>query len=133
MRDKVSGIIPVDIMRDDLLAPNFFPKFDVITSSFCIESPSKDVDMDIQAAGRVSNILKSDGYLVLVGALGNSYYMVGKECFSCLYIKSETVKRIWKDLGYKIISWKESAHSEPTKGSNSDFEGFFVMVAHKSN
>uniref|UniRef100_A0A672M0N8 Phenylethanolamine N-methyltransferase n=1 Tax=Sinocyclocheilus grahami TaxID=75366 RepID=A0A672M0N8_SINGR len=77
LRSVVSDVLPVDVHQSFPLSPEFLPPSgaDCLVSSFCLESVSHDLLSFNHALGHISSLLKKGGYLLLIGALGESFYM----------------------------------------------------------
>ncbi|XP_035262150.1 phenylethanolamine N-methyltransferase [Anguilla anguilla] len=79
LRSVVTEILPIDVHRPSPLPPGSLPPpgADCLVSSFCLESVSPDLASFRRALGHLSALLKPGGHLLLIGALGESYYMAG--------------------------------------------------------
>ncbi|KAK6186989.1 hypothetical protein SNE40_006243 [Patella caerulea] len=59
LKDKICGIFPCDLLQDDIFKGSYFPLFDVITTSLCMDVAPQDVDTYGKIAkGIYQNILK---------------------------------------------------------------------------
>uniref|UniRef100_A0A8C1PP25 Phenylethanolamine N-methyltransferase n=1 Tax=Cyprinus carpio TaxID=7962 RepID=A0A8C1PP25_CYPCA len=77
LRSVVSDVVPVDVHQSFPLSPEFLHPSgaDCLVSSFCLESVSHDLLSFNHALDNISSLLKKGGYLLLIGALGESFYM----------------------------------------------------------
>ncbi|XP_063056269.1 phenylethanolamine N-methyltransferase-like [Engraulis encrasicolus] len=77
LRAVVSDVLPIDIHRACPLAPGSLPPqgADCLVSCFCLEAASPDVASLQQALVHLSSMLRPGGHLLLIGALGESYYL----------------------------------------------------------
>ncbi|KAK6192644.1 hypothetical protein SNE40_004081 [Patella caerulea] len=130
-KGKVRGIFPCDLLKDDIFAGSYFPLFDVITTSFCMDAAPPDVDTYGKLVKKVSKYIKLGGHLVNVGVLDASYYFVGEEKFYALNISADEVKQFWKGAGFSIRSWEHKKGSAECK--DADFGGTFVMHCIKES
>ncbi|XP_036395250.1 phenylethanolamine N-methyltransferase [Megalops cyprinoides] len=79
LRSVVTEILPIDVHKPSPLPAGSLPSSgaDCLVSSFCLESVSPDLASFTRALGHVSSLLRPGGHLLLIGALGESYYMGG--------------------------------------------------------
>ncbi len=73
----VSDVLPIDVHHACPLAPGSLPPqgADCLVSCFCLESVSPDVASLRRALGHLSSMLRPGGHLLLIGALGENYYL----------------------------------------------------------
>ncbi|XP_067681417.1 indolethylamine N-methyltransferase-like [Haliotis asinina] len=132
MREKVSGIIPCDIRKENIFAPCFISSVDVITSSLCLESVARSIAEYESQAARLASVLRPGGHLLLFGCIGGSFYTVGTHRFSSFGMTSSELQAAWTKAGMEIISWKEGRRSNPEQKEATDIDGFFTLVAKKA-
>ncbi|XP_014014686.1 phenylethanolamine N-methyltransferase [Oncorhynchus nerka] len=80
LRSVVSDILPIDVHLPRPLHPDSqLPTAgaDCLVSCFCLESVSPDLASFTRALGHIRGLLRPGGHLLLIGALGESYYMGG--------------------------------------------------------
>ncbi|XP_062386943.1 phenylethanolamine N-methyltransferase [Sardina pilchardus] len=79
LRSVVSDVLPIDVHRSCPLPPDVVALptggADCLVSCFCLESVSPDVAAFTRALGHISSLLRPAGHLLLIGALGESYYL----------------------------------------------------------
>ncbi|KAK6186098.1 hypothetical protein SNE40_008201 [Patella caerulea] len=131
LKDKVRGIFPCDLLQDDIFKGSYFPLFDVITTSFCMDVAPPDVETYGKIAKEISKYLKIGGHLVVVGEFDATYYVVGEHKFFCLNKSAGEVKSCWKNAGFSIQSWNQMDASE--KCEDNDFGGNYVMHCIKES
>ncbi|KAK6165386.1 hypothetical protein SNE40_022322 [Patella caerulea] len=131
LKAKVCGIFPCDLLQEDIFGGSYFPLFDVITTSLCIDAAAPDVETYGKIAKKISKYLNIGGHLVIVNVLGGTYYFVGEHKFFSLDISENEVKSCWKVAGFSIQSW--NLMTRPDKSENSDFFGAFVMHCIKES
>ncbi|XP_067669179.1 phenylethanolamine N-methyltransferase-like [Haliotis asinina] len=130
LRRKISGIFHIDLRQDDPLAPNAMSKFDIITSSLCLEAASDDIAGYEAIVKRVGSLLKDGGHVVLYGHIGEHIYSVGEHSFPVVGINKEQVKSAWMKCGFRIVTWKQKPCRE-YPNADENFRGPFIMVAEK--
>ncbi|KAL4617734.1 phenylethanolamine N-methyltransferase [Arapaima gigas] len=81
LRSVVSEVLPIDVHRPCPLAPGSLPASgaDCLVSSFCLESVSPDLGSFTQALRHVTSLVRPGGHVLLIGALGETYYMAGRD------------------------------------------------------
>nr|XP_023862951.1 phenylethanolamine N-methyltransferase [Salvelinus alpinus] len=80
LRSVVSDILPIEVHLPRPLHPDSqLPTAgaDCLVSCFCLESVSPDLASFTRALGHIRGLLRPGGHLLLIGALGESYYMGG--------------------------------------------------------
>uniref|UniRef100_A0A672FSE9 Phenylethanolamine N-methyltransferase n=1 Tax=Salarias fasciatus TaxID=181472 RepID=A0A672FSE9_SALFA len=79
LRRVIVDVLPIDVHRPQPMAPDALPAAgaDCLVSCFCLESVSPDLAAFTRALGHIRKLLKPDGHLMLIGALGESYYLGG--------------------------------------------------------
>ncbi|KPP57364.1 phenylethanolamine N-methyltransferase-like [Scleropages formosus] len=77
LRSVVTEVLPIDVHQPCPLPPGSLPASgaDCLVSSFCLESVSPDVASFTAALRRMGSLLRPGGHVLLIGALGESYYM----------------------------------------------------------
>ena len=73
----VTDVLPINVHQPCPLPSGSLPSSgaDCLVSSFCLESVSPDLSSFTQALGHLSSLLRSGGHLMLIGALGESFYL----------------------------------------------------------
>ncbi|XP_067681432.1 phenylethanolamine N-methyltransferase-like, partial [Haliotis asinina] len=131
LRKKICAILPIDLLEEEPLAPCYFPRFDLVTTSFCLDAVALDhVDYDL-AAQKITNLLKIGGHLIVCGLHGESVYQVGEHVFKNCQVSVAQVKDIWTRCGFDIVDWREKESNMPRNNTMLILDGFFVMVAKR--
>ncbi|XP_062330645.1 phenylethanolamine N-methyltransferase [Osmerus eperlanus] len=82
LRTVVSDVLHIDVHRPWPLSLDALPALppsgaDCLVSCFCLESVSPNLAFFTQALGHIGGLLRPGGHLLLIGALGESYYLGG--------------------------------------------------------
>ncbi|NWQ86356.1 PNMT methyltransferase, partial [Burhinus bistriatus] len=77
LRDRLRRILPIDVHRPDPLGAPLRPPADALLSAFCLEAVSPDLDAFARALAHVGSLLRPGGHALLLGALGESFYLAG--------------------------------------------------------
>ncbi|KAL6474937.1 hypothetical protein MHYP_G00159770 [Metynnis hypsauchen] len=77
LRSVVTDVLPINVHQPCPLPSGSLPSTgaDCLVSSFCLESVSPDLCSFTQALAHLSSLLRSSGHLLLIGALGESFYL----------------------------------------------------------
>uniref|UniRef100_W5L7N2 Phenylethanolamine N-methyltransferase n=1 Tax=Astyanax mexicanus TaxID=7994 RepID=W5L7N2_ASTMX len=77
LRSVVTDVLPINVHQPCPLPAGSIPSSgaDCLVSSFCLESVSPDLPSFTRALGHLSGLLRSGGHLLLIGALGESFYL----------------------------------------------------------
>lgn len=77
LRSVVTDVLPINVHQPSPLPTGSLPSSgaDCLVSSFCLESVSPDLSSFTRALGHLSGLLRAGGHLLLIGALGESFYL----------------------------------------------------------
>ncbi|XP_072524105.1 phenylethanolamine N-methyltransferase [Salminus brasiliensis] len=77
LRLVVTDVLPINVHQPCPLPAGSLPSSgaDCLVSSFCLESVSPDLPSFTRALGHLSSLLRAGGHLLLIGALGESFYL----------------------------------------------------------
>ncbi|XP_046352326.2 nicotinamide N-methyltransferase-like [Haliotis rufescens] len=131
LRTKIGGILPIDLLEEDPMAPCSFPRFDIVTTSLCLDSVALDHVGYGYASRKITNLLKIGGFLIVFGLYGASTYTVGEHVFRSCLVTTGEVKDVWTHCGFEIVDWREEKNMENTEKTGSGIEGFFLMTAKR--
>ncbi|CAI5795390.1 nicotinamide N-methyltransferase-like [Podarcis lilfordi] len=129
VRSTIRRVLKCDVTQVNPLAPLVVAQASCVTSTFCLDSACKDVTTYLAALKNVGSLVKPGGHLVLLVALGASFYMVGQHPFFCLYLEKETVDRAVTEAGFDIL-WSEGAKNSYSP-IHSDCKTVYFLVAQK--
>ncbi|NXT15732.1 PNMT methyltransferase, partial [Prunella fulvescens] len=77
LRQRLRRILPIDVHRPEPLGAPLRPPADALLSAFCLEAVSPDRAAFVRALAHVGNLLRPGGHALLLGALGESFYLAG--------------------------------------------------------
>ncbi|XP_043109616.1 phenylethanolamine N-methyltransferase [Puntigrus tetrazona] len=135
LRSVVSDVLPVDVHQSFPLSPEFLPPSgaDCLVSSFCLESVSHDLLSFDHALGHISSLLKKDGHLLLIGALGESFYMGAPGLYIPVVPLDESqVCASLKASGYQLLQLCIYHLPPDMKLGVDDVTGVFFVKAKKT-
>uniref|UniRef100_A0A8C4RDH0 Phenylethanolamine N-methyltransferase n=1 Tax=Eptatretus burgeri TaxID=7764 RepID=A0A8C4RDH0_EPTBU len=131
LRNAIKKIIPCDVTLPNPLHPEVLPKFDVIQSSFCLESALSDETSFRGALQALRSLLLPNGHLVLIGSLGESFYKVGSVLFGSLTLSEQVVRDSVQGAGFSIRTFKTLARPKDLEEDMTDVTSFFFLIADK--
>lgn len=137
LRNKVCNIFRVDVNDPELFigaCPEQDSKYDMISSTLCLEAATQSKVQYLAAVKNISKKLKSGGYFLIAGVLEQNFYRVGNYKFSCAYLTKDDIQEIFIKCNYDILEMKsfnesQSAAKEPHDCFFSDFKDAFAMLA----
>ncbi|XP_035242317.1 nicotinamide N-methyltransferase-like [Anguilla anguilla] len=131
LRQIVKQVRRCDVRQENPFHPLTMEPADCILSSFCLEAACKDLETYRRALGSTVALLKPGGVLVLISALNASFYFVGQEKFSCLFLSESFIKETLRNLGFSVKQ-ANSVHTKETNKGFYDAEAVFYLVAQKT-
>ncbi|XP_040193094.1 nicotinamide N-methyltransferase-like [Rana temporaria] len=132
LRSIIQKVLKCDVTRSNPLDPVEVPAADCLITSFCLETACKDLESYRCSIQNITRLLRPGGHLVLIGALGNTYYMVQQKAFSCLSLDEDAVRGAITQAGYTIQSMEILPIPEKTAHvDTADSLANFFLVAKK--
>lgn len=131
IRNKVKQICFIDVTKPGSLRGSDLPKeFDVVTSCWCLDSAGQSIETYKTCASHISSLVKKGGHFVLFGNVDCTLYTPeNNDLFPSTNISEASVRKIYEDLGFKILSFKPRKFPlEQLKGPDPKV---FCMVAQK--
>nr|XP_060643707.1 indolethylamine N-methyltransferase-like [Anolis sagrei ordinatus] len=131
LRRTINQVLPCDMNLANPFNPLVVPPADCVLSTYCLEVASKDLHTYRSGIRKIGSLVKSGGHLVLVMALGGTYYMVGPHKFSCIYLTPEIVKEAIKEAGFDTVHFDILNFNMPMTYANGQNVGFLVAQKHQ--
>ena len=139
MRQVIEAIIPCDIHNDPPVEQAYHGPYDLILSSYCLESACKSLKEFSEAVSKLAELTKPGGKLVIVTMDGPGetfFYMVGEKRFINLSITEEALTNILQRNGFHDIT----IECQPNKGPDwkippdcCNYQSKLISIATKSN
>ncbi|XP_040193090.1 nicotinamide N-methyltransferase-like isoform X1 [Rana temporaria] len=104
LRSRILKVLKCDVTRSNPLGTIDVPPADCLITSLCLETACKDLEAYRCSIQNITRLLRPGGHLVLIGALGNTYYMVQQKAFFCLSLDEDVVRGAITQAGYTIQS-----------------------------
>lgn len=134
LRQVIADILPVDVHQPQPLGQDALPSggADCLVSCFCLESVSPDLAAFIRALGNIGGLLRPGGHLLLIGALGESYYFGGPGVtIPVVPLTEAQVCESLKEKGYTLIRLEVYTLPQDMKVGVDDVTGVFFAKARK--
>ncbi|KAK2820457.1 hypothetical protein Q5P01_023416 [Channa striata] len=134
LRKVVKDILPIDVHCPQPMAPGAIPPAgaDCLVSCFCLESVSPDLLSFTRALGHIGKLLRAGGHLLLIGALGESYYLGGPGVkIPVVPLNEAQVCASLKESGYTLIRLEVYTLPQDMRVGVDDVTGVFFVKAKK--
>uniref|UniRef100_H9G9B1 Uncharacterized protein n=1 Tax=Anolis carolinensis TaxID=28377 RepID=H9G9B1_ANOCA len=131
LRRTIKQVLPCDVTLANPFNPLVVPPADCVLSTYCLEVASKDLPTYCSGVRNLGSLVKSGGHLVLVMALGGTYYNVGPEKFSCICLAPEMAKEAVKEAGFDIVRFETLNFNMPMTMASGQTVGFLVAQKHQ--
>lgn len=132
LRRVVTDVVPIDVHCSQPLAPDVLPPSgaDCLVSCFCLESVSPDLPTFTRALGHTRKLLRPGGHLLLIGALGESYYFAGPDVrIPVVPLDEAQVCASLKESGYTLIRLEVYTLPPDMRVGVDDVTGVFFLKA----
>jgi len=134
LRAVVSDVLPIDVHCPQPLAPGALPPpgADCLVSCFCLESVSPDLDAFTRALGHIGGLLRPGGHLLLIGALGESFYLGGPGLqIPVVPLDEAQVCCSLRQSGYTLVRLEVYNLPQDMRVGVDDVSGIFFVKARK--
>ncbi|XP_067869181.1 phenylethanolamine N-methyltransferase-like [Heterodontus francisci] len=131
LRETIKDVCHCDIMQPNPLHPQVLDPVDAISTTFCLESVCPDKKSLEKALGNITSLLKPGGFLLMIGALDESYYLAGEVKLSVVPLDEDYVKEAVSKSGYRICVFKTYNMPPELKIGVDDVRGVFYLQAQK--
>ncbi|CAN2391464.1 Nicotinamide N-methyltransferase [Pristimantis euphronides] len=131
LRSKVTEVLKCDALKMNPYDPIVVPPVDCLLSFFCLEVPCKDIKSFCDVLKNFRGLIKPGGHLIISSILNQTFYYIGKKCFSSLLIRKEELETAFKEAGYQIERAIYMPRADKSRMDISDYEGFYFVHARK--
>ncbi|XP_075696771.1 nicotinamide N-methyltransferase-like [Rhinoderma darwinii] len=129
LRSAIQHVVKYDLEKENMTDPLVLPPADCVISNCLLEIISKDQDDYIRYLRKFSRLLKPGGHLIIIGALGTTYFTVGKDKFHVFTYDEDFVRKALGGEGF-IIDYCNV--KERTAVSDLiDYKAVIYIAAHK--
>ena len=133
LRSKFKELLLCDIRANDVFGGVSIPleSFDVISTNFCMEVASNNVEEYAQNIKHICRYLKPGGFIVSLVTVGGWWYVINSKRWYNLCITPQQINSAYGEAGLRI---HDSAHYNlPAETQNrlSDSKGAYFIAAQK--
>ena len=132
LRQRVKQVLKCDVRLENPFHPVTVEPADCIVTSLCLEAACKYLETYRCSLRNIASLLRPGGLLVMVGVLGETYYVVGGQRFSCLDLSQATIEGILKELGFSVTEFNVRSAPNPENNTVADNSAVFHLMAVKS-
>ncbi|XP_072343802.1 phenylethanolamine N-methyltransferase [Scyliorhinus torazame] len=131
LRTTIKDVCHCDIMQPNPLYPKVLDPVDAISTTFCLEAACPDKKSLEKALANITSLLKPGGFLLMIGALDESYYLAGEAKLSVVPVDEDYVREAVSKSGYRICVFKTYKMPSELKIGVDDVRGVFYLQAQK--
>ncbi|XP_051982565.1 nicotinamide N-methyltransferase [Xyrauchen texanus] len=131
LKQRIKKVLKCDVRLENPFYPNTLEPADCVITSLCLEAACKDIETYHYALHGISKLLRPGGLLVMVGVLGETFYKVDEQLFSCLRLSQSNIEDALHGLGLSVHEFNILKAEDWENSSVSDFEAVFQLVAQK--
>ncbi|OCT66974.1 hypothetical protein XELAEV_18038256mg [Xenopus laevis] len=95
-------VVQWDITKENPLDDVVLPQADCVLSFAYLDLVSKDHEMYLKLLKQISSLVKIGGHLIMLGALNETYYMLGQHEFSTRAYDEQFVRKALAKKGFII-------------------------------
>ena len=128
LRQRVKQVLKCDVRLENPFHPVTVEPADCIVTSLCLEAACKDLETYRCSLRNIASLLRPGGLLVMVGVLGETYYVVGGQRFSCLDLSQATIEGILKELGFSVTEFNVRSAPNPENNTVADNSAVFHLM-----
>lgn len=99
LKQRVKKVLKCDVRLDNPFYPHTLEPADCVITSLCLEAVCKDIQTYCLALHGLSKLMRPGGLLVMIGVLGESFYKVDEQLFSCLGLSRDNIEEALSGLG----------------------------------
>ncbi|KAI1230347.1 hypothetical protein IHE44_0010315 [Lamprotornis superbus] len=131
LRERLRRILPIDVHRPEPLGAPLRPPADALLSAFCLEAVSPDRAAFVRALAHVGNLLRPGGHALLLGALGESFYLAGPARLPVVPLQESDVREALAAAGFALRELRSYAMPPALRTGVDDVDGVFFAHAQK--
>ncbi|XP_056110196.1 indolethylamine N-methyltransferase [Rhinichthys klamathensis goyatoka] len=102
LKQRVKKVLKCDVRLDNTFYPHTLEPADCVITSLCLEAACKDIQTYRRALHGLTKLLRPGVLLVMVGVLGETFYKVDEQSFSCLRLSQYDIEEALRGLGLSI-------------------------------
>ena len=110
----------------------FGTKPSIVLAKLCIEFAVTELEQFWSVLQNIAALLDTHGVFVCMGALNESYYMLGKKKFPAFALTKELMNTGLEKAGMEMVLWKEVERSSNPDQKPTGHSGLYFMYARKT-
>uniref|UniRef100_T1JAW6 Methyltransferase domain-containing protein n=1 Tax=Strigamia maritima TaxID=126957 RepID=T1JAW6_STRMM len=130
VRKSTKDVFFCDILADNPLNPRPLQQFDILTSSYCVDS-FPDYKDYLKSWKGLYSLLRPGGHLALLGTIDTTYYVVGEKKLPGANVNKASVEAAVTQAGFQILEFEEHRYKNDLN-LESDCKGCFTLLAKKA-
>ncbi len=99
LKQRVKKVLKCDVRLENPFYPHTLEPADCVITSLCLEAACKDIQTYCRALHGLTEPLRPGGLLVMIGVLGERFYKVDEQLFSCLRLSRDNIEEALRGLG----------------------------------
>ncbi|XP_025910194.1 phenylethanolamine N-methyltransferase [Nothoprocta perdicaria] len=131
LRQRLRRILPIDVHEPEPLGAPLRPPADALLSAFCLEAVSPDRASFARALAHVGSLLRPGGHALLLGALGESFYLAGAARLPVVPLSEEDVRGALAAAGFALRELRSYRMPPALQTGVDDVAGVFFAHAQK--
>ncbi|XP_056400167.1 indolethylamine N-methyltransferase-like [Hyla sarda] len=129
VRSTIPHVMKCDLEKENMTDPIVLPPADCIISAVLLDAICKNQDDYRRYLRKFSRMLKPGGHLLLLGALGTTYYTVGKEKLHAFTYDEDFARKALAGEGFVIDNCKVKKRTNVS--DLMDYKAVIFIAAHK--
>ncbi|XP_029840590.3 nicotinamide N-methyltransferase isoform X2 [Ixodes scapularis] len=130
-RAAIKKVIPCNVLDPSVLPEEHDERFDVVLSSLCFATASRDEETFRRVMRNVSRLIRDGGHLIFCGIAGSTEYTVAGIKFPELSLTKAMVEDALSGAGLQVTRWS-SVDKPVLSDSPKHWDFAFVVLAEKS-
>ncbi|KAI7797481.1 nicotinamide N-methyltransferase [Triplophysa rosa] len=131
LKQRVKKVLKCDVRLENPFYPHTLEPADCVVTSLCLEAACKDIPSYCRALDGLTKLLRPGGLLVMIGVLGETFYKVNEQRFSCLRLNKHDIEEALQSSGLSLHEFNILPAEDREDNSVSDFEAVFHLTARK--
>ncbi|KAM4015572.1 nicotinamide N-methyltransferase-like [Anomaloglossus baeobatrachus] len=129
VRSALEHVLKCDLEKEDIMHPIVLPPADCVLSFLLLDTISKDQDDYMRYLRKFSSLLKPGGHIILIGALGMTYYTIGKHKFRAFSYDEDFARKALAGEGFIIDHCEVKMRMDVN--DHIDYKGMIFITAHR--
>ena len=133
VRTAIKQVVPCDLMKASIFEEPIRARFDLVITCLCLEVACTTYEVFHSTVGKVADILKPGGHIIMISVLDESFYQCGVKStsnkFFCLPLTESTILNALGAAGLTIQ--KKLYQTNTVKMEDCDFKGVLALLAKK--